>query len=329
MSPLLHVQAMNGSAQQEGTPGRRSSRERSSTPGPRHGSSADLLRHAALNSAAAARSASPQLGTQVLTAKGSATAVAQQPAGQANLVGSDVAAAAEVCAAEPSRVPSPPASDAQPECPGLVRQAEPGSVPQAVAGSAADLVGGGRRPAAQAAAAAGAGAGLLQLESLAQAELQGSPLALQAEQKRRPTSAQNKQDFARAEQQPDAAVCSGATQQAPELQGQQAGAFCTLAVPSSAATTMNGALHGTGEVKVQPAKGAGAKAATARAVSMPQASIAAHEVTSPNQQRQDKRREKNSSSGDESHPLVPTARRVSGAPGGVDSPMVCRDACYW
>eukprot|EP00891_Asterochloris_glomerata_P009619 jgi/Astpho2/9619/fgenesh1_pg.00146_%23_52_t len=172
-------QAMNGSAQQEGTPGRRSSRERSSTPGPRHGSSPDLLRHAALNSAAAARSASPQLGTQVLTAKGSATA--QQPAGQANLVGSDVAAAAE------------------------------------------------------------------------------------AEQKQRPSSAQNKQDFARAEQQPDAAVCSGATQQAPELQGQQAGAFCTLAVPLSAATTMHGALHDTGEVKVQPAKGAGAKAAPARA----------------------------------------------------------------
>ena len=326
MSPLLHVQAMNGSAQQEGTPGRRSSRERSSTPGPRHGSSPDLLRHAALNSAAAARSASPQLGTQVLTAKGSAKA--QQPAGQANLVGSDVAAAAEVCAAEPSRVPLPPASDAQPECPGLMRQAEPGSVPQAVVGSAADLVGGGRRPAAQAAAGAGAGAGLLQLEYLAQAELQGSPLALQAEQKQRPSSAQNKQDFARAEQQPDAAVCSGATQQAPALQGQQAGAFCTLAVPLSAATTMHGALHDTGEVKVQPAKGAGAKAAPARAVSMPQASIAAHEVTSPNQQCQDKRREK-SSSGDESHPLVPTARRVSGAPGGVDSPMVCRDACYW
>ena len=324
MSPLPYTQAPNCSAQQERTPGRRSSRERSSTPGrrgsrdrsstpgPRHGSPADLLRQAALNSAAAARSASPQPGTQVHSAKG--CAAAQQPAG---LAGSDVAAAANVGAAQPPRMPLPPAPDVRTDYPGLVGQAEPGSVPQAVAGSAADSAGGGGRSAAPAAAATGTG--LLKLEPLAQAELLGLPQALQAEQKHRPSDALNKQDHAKAEQ-PDTAVCLGATKQAPELQGQQAGSFCTHVAPLSAAT----APHDLGEVKVQPAKGGTAKAATARAGSMHQATIAAQEVTSPDLQRQDRRRER-SSAGDESPPLVADAPGL--VPGIVGSPKVRRDAC--
>ena len=156
--------------------------------------------------------------------------------------------------------------------------------------------------------------------------------ALQAEQNQRPSDAQNKQDQSKAEQQQETAMCLGATQQAPgassspELQGQQAGAFCTHAAPFSAATTTHGAPHDPGEVKVQPAKGASAEAATARAVSMPRASTAAQEVTSRDLQREDRRRER-SSSGDESHPLVPTARQRSGGPGVLNSPKVRGGAC--
>ena len=313
------MQAPSRSAGQADPPGRQSSRERSSTPGPRHGSSASLPRHAALNSAAAVSSALPQPGTQVHSAEGCTTA--QQPAGQANLVGSAVAAAADVCVAELSQVPLPPASNAQPAHPGLEGQVEPGSVPQAVAGSAADSGGGGGRPPAQAAAAAGAG--LPKPEPLAQAELLGLPVALQAEQC--PSNAQNRQDHGRAEQQ-ETATCLGAAQQAAELQGQQAGAFCTHAAPVSAAPTTRDAPHDPGKVQVQPARDGTARAATARAASMPRASSAAQEVTSPDPQRQDRRGEK-SSSGDESHPLMPAARRASGAPGSVESPKVRRHAC--
>ena len=312
------MQAPSRSAGQADPPGRQSSRERSSTPGPRHGSSANLPHHAALKSAAAASGALPQPGTQVHSAEGCATA--QQPAGQANLVGSAVAGAADVCVAELSQVPLPLASDARPAHPALVGQVEPGSMPQAVAGSAADFGGGGGRPPAQAAAAAGAG-----LPKPTQAELLGLPVALQAEQKQGPSDAQNKQDHANAEQQ-ETATCLGATQQAAELQGQQAGALCAHVAPLSAAPTTCDAPHDPGEVQMQPAKGGTARAATARAASMPRASSAAQEVTSPDPQRQDRRGEK-SSSGDESHPLVPAARRASGAPGSVKSPKVCRHAC--